>query len=441
MRHACLADWLDWQQQLHTSSIDLGLERIRVVARRMQLLGRPDFRIVTVAGTNGKGSSVALLEAMLRPQGRVGAYTSPHFLRYNERVRIDGQEIDDASLCAAFEQVERARGDTSLSFFEYGTLATLSIFQQQDLDYAILEVGLGGRMDAVNLWDADVALITSISIDHTEWLGRTREAIGREKAGIMRPGRPVVCSEPEPPASLPEQARRLGAPMQRLGRDFFAQTLDAERWRYHHRDGILLELPLPHRLPGAVQLNNAAGALSVLHQLDALDLDAVHRALQEVQLIGRFQVLAEPVDTVLDIAHNPEGAANLARNLRRYRAGRPLHAVFSALQEKDVANMMEPLNPLIESWHLSAVDSPRAMPLQTLQLLAESRKLSQVQTHACLADACQAAGERAGADGTVVVFGSVFAIGEFLLGRADQAGATETLEVAGRTAGQTAERL
>ena len=417
MRFSSLSEWIDWQQRLHTSSIDLGLERIRVVARRMNLMAAPDFKIVTVAGTNGKGSSVALLEAMLQPHGRVGAYTSPHFLRYNERVRIDGVEVDDEQLCAAFEQVEQARGDTSLSFFEYGTLATMAIFREQEIDYAILEVGLGGRMDAVNLWDADVALITSISIDHTEWLGRTRESIGREKAGIMRPGRLVVCGEPDPPVSLPDQARRLGAPLQRIGRDFFVQPLGPDRWRYRHRDGMVLELPAPCQLPGKVQLNNAASVLTVLRHLGKIDSEAIRHALENVSLIGRFQVLDEPADTVLDIAHNPEGAVNLARNLRRYRPGRPLHAVFSALQEKDVANMLGPLGPLVESWHLSEVESPRAMPLETLRILAESCKLPEVRVHPSITEAYREAASKAGQEGTVVVFGSVFAVGEILLYR------------------------
>ncbi len=420
MRFSSLSEWIDWQQRLHSSGIDLGLERIRVVARRMNLLEAPEFKIITVAGTNGKGSSVALLEAMLRPRGRVGAYTSPHFLRYNERVRVDGKEVDDETLCAAFERVERARGDTSLSFFEYGTLAMMAIFRERGLDYAILEVGLGGRMDAVNLWDADVALITSISIDHAEWLGQTRESIGREKAGIMRPGRQVVCGEPDPPLSLADQARRLGAPLQRIGQDFLALPLSPSRWRYRHRDGMALDLPIPRQLPGRVQLNNAASALTVLGHLGEIDPETVRAALENVRLTGRFQILDEPVDTVLDIAHNPEGAVNLARNLRRYRAGRPLRAVFSAAREKDVANMLAPLAPLVQSWHLCEVESPRAMPLRTLRVLAEAGNLSNVQTHSSVTRAYQEATARAGRDGTVVAFGSVFAVGEILLRHPDE---------------------
>ena len=416
MRFSSLTEWVDWQQRLHTSSIDLGLERIRVVARHMDML-TIDSRIVTVAGTNGKGSSVAMLEAMLRPHGRVGAYTSPHFLRYNERIRIDGVEVDDEFLCVAFEQVEQARHDTSLSFFEYGTLAAMWIFRERAVDYAILEVGLGGRMDAVNLWDADVALITSIGIDHTEWLGRTREAIGREKAGIMRPGQPVICGEPEPPFSLSDQAHRLGAKLQRIGVDYFAEPLSPDRWRYRYRDGMMLELPTPRGLVGKVQLNNAASALTVLQHLGKFDPETISDSLQGVSLTGRFQVLDEPVDTILDIAHNPDSTGNLARNLRRYRAGRPLHAVFSALREKDVANMLGPLSPLFESWHLSEIESPRAMPLETLRVLAETCKLPEVHVHPSLAQAYREAALKAGREGTVVVFGSAFAVGEFLLSR------------------------
>ena len=217
----------------------------------------------------------------------------------------------------------------------------------------------------------------------------------------MRPGRPVVCGEPDLPVSLSDQARRLGAPLQRIGNDFFAEPLDSDCWRYRHRDGISLDLPTPPRLPGRVQLNNAASALTVLHHLGRFDPEIIRHALENVSLTGRFQVLDEPVDTVLDIAHNPEGAINLARNLRRYRPGRPLHAVFSALQEKDVPNILGPLSPLVKSWHLSEVDSPRAIPLQTLRILAESCRLPEVHVHPTVTEAYREAASRAGQEGTV----------------------------------------
>ncbi len=408
-----VAEWVDWQQQLHISSIDLGLERIRAVARRMRLT-QPKFRILTIAGTNGKGSSAILLESMLRPHERVGVYTSPHFLRYNERIRVDGAEVADALLCAAFEEVEFARGDISLSFFEYGTLAALWVFFEMDVDCAVLEVGLGGRMDAVNLWDADIAIITSISIDHTEWLGRTREAIGREKAGIMRPGKPVVCGEEQPPVSLLDQAQRLGAPMQRIGHDFFAAVTSDTHWHYLHNDGLNLKLPIPSQLPGRVQLNNAGSVLSTLRLIDRFDVDIARRELQDISLIGRFQMLDGPVDTILDIAHNPESAINLGRNLNRFRPNRPLHAVFSALREKDVASIFTALSPLFDSWSICEVQSSRAMPLETLRMLAQTHRLRNTRTHPSIHDAYEAACAQAGEEGTVVVFGSFFAVGEFL---------------------------
>ncbi len=414
MHSKTVAEWVDWQQRLHTSSIDLGLERIRVVARRMGLLS-PPFKVITIAGTNGKGSSATLLEFMLRPHAKIGTYTSPHFLSYNERIRIDGIEVDDTLLCAAFEQVEQMRGNTSLSFFEYGTLAALWIFHECEIDYAILEVGLGGRMDAVNLWDTDLAMITSIGIDHTEWLGRTREAIGREKAGIMRPDRPVICGEPNPPLSLADQAERLGAPMQRIGIDYFANPIDAQHWQYHHRDGLTFDFPIPPHLPGKVQLHNAASALTAMHALDCFDPPSIRQALQEVHLTGRFQVLDMPIDTVLDIAHNPDSAVNLAKNLGRYRAGRTLHAVFSALKEKDIAQILIPLAPMFDSWHFSEVISPRTTSLEVLRLLADSCQLPNVHFYANLTEAYEGAAACADAEDSIIVFGSAFAIGEFLL--------------------------
>ena len=413
MRFATLDEWLRWQQQLHTTSIDLGLERIRAVARRLGLLA-PDCTVLTVAGTNGKGSCVALLEAMLAPQARVGAYTSPHFARYSERVRIDRREADDDLLCAAFDEIERARGAISLSFFEYGTLAAMWAFRERAVEVAVLEVGLGGRMDAVNVWDADAAVITSIGIDHTEWLGHTRLAIGREKAGILRPDRPAVCGDPRPPESLLDHAARLGARLRRLGVDFHAEPLDGATWRYRARGGPDWTLPQPPGLPGAVQLHNAASALTALAAVGRCEEAPARTALATVRLTGRFQTLDDPVDTVLDIAHNPDSALNLARNLRRYRPGRPLHAVFSALRDKDVARVLTPLCAFFDSWQLFEVDSERAMPLDTLTALAEACGLSGANAHDSLEEAAAAARRRAGSDGTVVVFGSAFAVGAYL---------------------------
>lgn len=410
---ASLDEWLRWQQRQHTTSIDLGLERIRTVARRLQLLS-PAHSILTVGGTNGKGSCVALLEALLHRRLRIGAYTSPHFTRYNERIRINGEEASDDELCAAFLEIERARGSTGLSFFEYGTLAALWLFRERQVEIALLEVGLGGRMDAVNVWDADVALITSIGIDHTEWLGNTRTAIAREKAGIMRPDRPVLCGDPAPPASLLDHAARLGAPLERLGVDFHALPRDEGTWRYLYRN-CDWTLPQPTLLPGEVQLHNAALAITALRKLDLCEHEDAAEALPGARLTGRFEVLREGgTDIILDIAHNPDGAANLAHNLRCYRPGRPLQAVFSALRDKDIMQLLRPLRELFDGWHISEIRNERALALDALLDLAQEVQLPRVQAYPNLAAASRAAIRAAGADGTVVVFGSTFTVGEYL---------------------------
>ncbi|MDN8662746.1 bifunctional folylpolyglutamate synthase/dihydrofolate synthase, partial [Stenotrophomonas indicatrix] len=261
-----LAEWLDYIERQHPASIDMGLERVRTVATAMGL-GTPARHTIVVGGTNGKGSTVAFIEAIARAAGwKVGAYTSPHLLRYNERVRIDGQDVDDAAVVAAFNTVEAARGDVTLTYFEYGTLAALQLFADADLDLAVLEVGLGGRLDAVNIVDADVAVITTVDIDHAEWLGEDREAIGAEKAGIIRGWKPVILGETDPPSSVLARAYLVGANAIRGGSDYFYEPIDAQRWRW--RDvGTRLELPTP-TLAGPIQLANAGAAIAALRALD-----------------------------------------------------------------------------------------------------------------------------------------------------------------------------
>ena len=415
MKFATLAEWLAWQQHQHSTSIDLGLERIRAVARRLDLLN-PECCIITVAGTNGKGSSVAMLETLLCPHTHVGTYTSPHFLRYNERIRVAGKEVSDAELCEAFEQVEQARGSISLSFFEYGALAAMWVFRQRQVHHAILEVGLGGRMDAVNVWDADVALITSIGIDHTQWLGHTRESIGREKAGIMRPDTPAICGDPNPPATILDQARRLGARLACINRDYFVEV-HPDSWTYRHRDGTQMTLPMPPYLLGAVQLNNVASSITALQELDLLHPETLPQALQQVTVTGRFQQLSEPVDTILDIAHNPDSACNLATNLQRYRPNRPLHAVFAVLHDKDATRMLISLRNTFKSWRLSTVPNTRTLSLDALLELAETCHLPNAHPYASVAEAYQEAVREAGDEGTVVVFGSAFTVAEILAQR------------------------
>ena len=346
-------DWLRWQEQLNPRQIELGLERVRSVAGRLRLapLRCP---VVTVGGTNGKGSCVAYLEAALRAGGyRVGAYTSPHLLRYNERIRIDGEEAPDAALCEAFARIEAARGDTALTYFEFGTLAALWLFAAARCDAVLLEVGLGGRLDAVNLVDADVSIITSIGIDHTDWLGSDRESIGREKAGIMRPNRPAVCGDPDPPRSLLEHAAAAGSTLFRCNESFRAE-LFATAWHWIGWDSRLDSLPYPS-LAGAAQLRNAASAIAALQLLRPtlpLSSDAIGKGLRSAALRGRFEVLPGKVPVILDVAHNAEACSLLAENLRAQPvAGRTL-AVAGMLRDKPLAEVGAVMAGVVDAWYL-----------------------------------------------------------------------------------------
>jgi dihydrofolate synthase/folylpolyglutamate synthase len=363
-----LTDWLTWQETLHPRKIDLGLERVARVAGRMQLLA-PEHGVITVAGTNGKGSSIAMLEAILLSAGyRTGCYSSPHLLRYNERIRIAGNEVDDATLCAAFDAVDRARGDTSLSYFEFGTLAALFIFSQSSLDIALLEVGMGGRLDAVNILDADVALVTSIDIDHSAWLGEEREAIGREKAGIFRAGRPAICSDTEPPTSVFRQAQTLSARWYAPGSGFdWART--AGGWSWQTSGKTCEDLPLP-ALSGSHQLDNAAGVLMVLETLAerfTIPRTAIEQGLRTVALPGRCQVLSGAVETILDVAHNPGSAEILAQLLRNRSVRGHTRLVLGMLADKDVAAFTAALAPVVNDWYLASLSGDRGRSAQDLQ--------------------------------------------------------------------------
>ncbi len=352
-----LPEWLAWQERLHGGRIMLGLERCRQVAACMGLL-RPDHIVVSVAGTNGKGSSVHMLESVLRCAGyRVGAYTSPHLVRYNERVRLSGSPVDDAALCAAFYRVEQARAGVPLSYFEFGTLAALQLFREWRVDVALLEVGLGGRLDAVNVLDAELALITSIGLDHMDWLGRTRESIGREKAGIMRPGRVAVCSDPEPPVSLLDHAESIGAPLSVSGRDF---TLESQggSWAFATDTQRLEGLPLPHPY-SPCQLRNAAGVLMALQALSArlpLEPGAIICGLRDACPRGRFQFIPGTPPLILDVAHNLQAVQELCRSLQALPSGGRLHIVVGMLQDKEHDKVLGTLAAVATTWQL--VDIP-----------------------------------------------------------------------------------
>ncbi|NIP71883.1 MAG: bifunctional tetrahydrofolate synthase/dihydrofolate synthase [Gammaproteobacteria bacterium] len=406
MRFDTLNEWLAWQETLNPRTIDLGLERAGAVWERLRC-GPPPFRVVTVAGTNGKGSCVAVLESILRAGGRrVGAYTSPHLLRYNERVRLDGREMSDGELCAAFERVDRARGGVPLTYFEFGTLAALSLFQDAAPEVILLEVGLGGRLDAVNIVDADVALVSSIGVDHVDWLGSDRDQIGLEKAGIFRPGRAAVCGDPDPPAALIGYAARLDAPLYLAGRDYRYWSGSA-RWSWEGLGRRHTVLPLSG-LGGEIQLQNAAAVLAVVELLGlGVGEDALRAGLQAARLPGRLQVVGGEVTYVLDVAHNPDAARALACGLAPAACrGRTL-AVLGMRADKDVAGVARALDERVDAWYAAGLPAPHG---RSAALLAEDLRAAgvggPVRACATVAEACETAALDAVAGDRIVVCGS-----------------------------------
>lgn len=407
-----LADWLAYIERQHPKSIAMGLERVRAVAARMRLL-RPAARVVTVGGTNGKGSTVAFLEAIARAHGwTVGAYTSPHLLRFNERIRIDGDEVEDAALIEGFAAVEAARGDVPLTYFEYATLCALWLFQRAGLDLAVLEVGLGGRLDAVNLVDAEAAVITTVDLDHQDWLGHDTEAIGFEKAGIARPFKPLVLGDDDPPASVLRHAYAIGAPAWRIANDFFAEPLDASHWRWREV-GYEIVLPLPMQAQGApVQLRNAACAIAALRALDLpLEDAALARGVADAAVPGRLQRFERGgVEIVVDVGHNPQAAAALADWLRAQPKRRTL-AVYAALADKDAAGVVAALADGVDGWLLAgSLDAgPRGSDAAALAQRLVGTAAAAGSRHADVAGALAAALAQAAPDGRVLAFGSFHA--------------------------------
>ncbi len=408
-----LAQWLEYQQRTHPQPIALGLDRVEAVARRLGAT-RPAPIVITVGGTNGKGSTVAFIEAIARAAGhRVGAFTSPHLLRYNERVRIEGREVDDDTLCAAFARIEHARGETPLTYFEFGTLAALDIFTREGVDVAVLEVGLGGRLDAVNLVDADAAVVTTVDLDHQEYLGRDREMIGREKAGIFRPGRPAVIGEARPPESLLEAARGQGALLARAGETFFAQR-EGDGWSWRHVDGTHHRLPLP-RLRAPAQIANAAAAIAVMHALrDRLPVpnSALSAGVLAAAPDGRLQCIAQAPEVWLDVGHNPQAAREIAAWLIEAPRARTV-AVFAALGDKDIPGIVAPLAPWIAHWRVFGLQSysPRGIDAaETRQRVLAAVPEARVDACDSYAQALTLARADAGREGRVLVFGSFFTV-------------------------------
>lgn len=404
-----LAQWLKAQESVHGQAIDLGLARVRSVADRLGLLP-VQARSLIIAGTNGKGSTVACLGALLREHGcSVGSFTSPHLLRYNERIRVDGAEAGDAELLDAFEAIDAARGDTTLTFFEYNALAALLVFRARAVDFALLEVGLGGRLDAVNIVDAEGAIVCSIGLDHMDWLGPDIQSIAREKAGVFRRGQQVVLSDPAMTPEVAVQAARVGAHAMLAGRDYqFAAA--GQRWSFRMGDLLLENLPLPS-LPGNIQLANAAGSLALLHAIGLprpLEHAAVARALLSLHLPGRFQVVEGPVEWILDVAHNEPAARVLAANLaERPCRGRTL-VVTGILADKDAAGIARALAPVVDAWILAGIDSPRG--LAAAELARRAPEWSHAQLARDVHEGMELAVQQAVPGDRIVVCGSFLTV-------------------------------
>lgn len=391
-----LAAWLYYLERLHAKTIDLGLERIGRVAGELRLL-RPAPRVITVAGTNGKGTTCRLLEAVLMAEGlRVGVYSSPHLLRYTERVRIQGRELPEARHSEAMAAIESGRGATSLSYFEFGTLAAFWLFKQANLDVAILEVGLGGRLDATNIVDADIAIITSIALDHTELLGPDRESIGREKAGILRAGKPAVIGEPQRPASIDSVAAERGAVPYCRDRDWWF-TQAGERWTWRDADLSLADLPLP-----AIPLDNAATALAALRKWPLpVSERAIRQGLAEAALPGRFQIVGRRPLCIVDVAHNPHAAGYLATRLASLAINGHVLAVVGMLADKDIPGTLAALRGQVTCWYCATLEGPRAATAaQLAEHLPAARRFDDVPS------AWLQALRDAGPDDCVLVFGS-----------------------------------
>jgi dihydrofolate synthase / folylpolyglutamate synthase len=410
-----LADWLAHCERLHPKTIDMTLERTFAVRDALGL--RFDVPVITVAGTNGKGSTCAMLESIALAAGyRVGLYIKPHLVRFEERCRVNGASVAAEALVPHFEAVEAARGGTTLTYFEFTTLAIARLLSRTPLDLVILEVGLGGRLDAVNAFDADCTVITSIDLDHMAYLGPDRESIGREKAQVMRPGKPAVVSDPMPPRTVAEHATAIGADLWLVGRDF-NHSGDRQQWNWAGRGRRLSSLAYP-ALRGANQLINAAGVIAAFEALRGrlpVPVQAVRQGLATVELPGRFQIVPGQPTLVLDVAHNPHAVAALAANLDAMGFHPRTHAVFGAMADKDLAAVVRRLVPIVDHWYCTDLPLPRAAPAQTLADVVRAAKAdAQASTHVSPSRALAAALERADPADRILVFGSFLTVGGVL---------------------------
>ncbi|MDE1240422.1 bifunctional tetrahydrofolate synthase/dihydrofolate synthase [Vibrio aestuarianus] len=401
-----LAVWLDYLANIHTSAIDLGLDRVQAVAQKANLT-KPAPTVITVAGTNGKGSTCAIMEAILLDAGyRVGVYSSPHLIRYNERVRINGLELSDEKHAQSFSFIEEQRGEISLSLFEFGTLAALRLFQTEKVDVVLLEVGLGGRLDATNVVDHDVSVITSLAIDHVDWLGDDINVIGYEKAGIYRSGKPAICGQPKPPATVAAHADDIGAQLHQVGIQFNYELVSDTTWNWRSGRFELTQLPIP-----SLPLPNAATALMALGcaELDLSDVNIVN-GLKNVTLAGRMQTISDAPTIILDVAHNPHSAQYLADQLQQRYAQRTIHMVVGMLHDKDVESTLKQLQPISSAWYPASLSGPRAAKAEEL-----CRHLEQyVGQFTNPVSAFEAAMAQAKENDVIVVVGSFHTVGEVL---------------------------
>lgn len=460
-----LEDWLLWQETLHLSEIDLGLVRIGKVAKKLKLLS-PTFPIITVAGTNGKGSTVAFLDSMLRAEGyKTGAFTSPHLVNYNERIVLNGEQASDEIIIQAFEAIDKARcsikdenGNTeeiSLTYFEFSTLAAIYIYQKQNVDVAIIEVGLGGRLDAANLWDTSLAIITSIGVDHIDWLGDDREIIAVEKSGIMRKDVPAICGDTTPPSTIESEAKRIGSQLQQINSEFSftpPQNSSSKNWHWMNKENSL-ELNLP-KMPGEFQLNNAATAIAGLLSIKSflpVSTASINTGLKKAQVTGRLQVIQTDPEWLIDVAHNPHAAKQLAKYIQQNPINGKTYALFSMLRDKDISEVLSIMAPVIDEWHIVATKGSRGLTLaelnqsfndylkksqvsvnsestsksetvltneksikQNTEQKQQSQTLSKVVSHDSFGDACDSLKNTTKDKDRVVAFGSFLVISEIL---------------------------
>lgn len=409
MYFSTLSEWLAWISSLSTAEIKLGLERVKIVAQRLNILP-PPCPVIIVGGTNGKGSTVAGLESIYRAANyRVGAFTSPYLFRHNEQVRINGQEASDEELCLAYTKIDSARGDIELTPFEFCTLAALVIFQHHLLEIWILEVGLGGRLDAVNIVDADVAITTSISIDHVEWLGPTREAIAYEKAGIYRPHQPAICGDFHPPKSLSDYAAEIGAPFYCQGKTFSFAGRE-KNWSWQFSDTYYADLP--YNGLALQNMSTALMAITLLQHRLPVSREAIMQGLKQVQLMGRLQTIEGPIVEIYDVSHNPASVALLADHVKTMSCRGRTHAVFSMLVDKDIAESIRLICGQIDTWYIASLNTKRAIPSQALLKFFHEADINMVTLFSSIEEAYDVALYNAKPGDRIVIFGSFHTVAE-----------------------------